>query len=325
MLLFVACTVPYISNEKFSFLSFLSLAVPILVAINFIFLLYWVLKRRRQFWLSFLVLVLGYLALGTFVKFNFSEEDVREDDLKVLSYNVRGFNKHKEMNNPNISEDIEAFINKEKPDIICFQEFGHLGKKEYLKEDYPYQYVDYIYRYDKVLLGIFSKFPIVQQDLICFPESLNNGAYADILYKNDTIRIYNIHLQSLGITPGKGIIKREPKDKLFKMISKNFRKQQEQAKMVAEHINSNSYNQILCGDFNNNQFSNAHKTIKGDKQDTFIEKGVGYGRTLNFHGMPMRIDFILADEAFEVKSHKNYDQEYSDHFPILASFELKSD
>ncbi len=324
LVLLIACAVPHISSEEFSFLSFLSLAVPLLVLINFLFLLYWMMKRRRQLWLSLVVLVFGYFSLGTFLKFKFYEEEILEEDLSVMSYNVRGFNKLGELDNPNIFEDTKAFVEKENPDIICFQEPDYQRKKEYLS-DYPYQYLEYIYMDGKVLLGIFSKYPIIKSDLICFPETVNNGAYSDILYKKDTIRIYNIHMQSLGVTPGSGTIRNSPKDKLFKKITRRFKLQQQQAKMVEEHMKSNKYKQILCGDFNNTQFSNTYKIIKGDKQDTFMEKGSGYGRTLNFHKVPVRIDFILADPAFEVKSHKNYDEEYSDHYPIMASFELKSD
>ena len=92
---------------------------------------------------------------------------------------------------------------------------------------------------------------------------------------------------------------------------------------IVEHIKGSPYPVILCGDFNNTQFSNAYQIVRGDKQDTFIEEGTGYGGTLNFRGLPVRIDFILADPTFEVQSHKNYDEKYSDHFPIMASFKLK--
>ncbi|MEP3209439.1 MAG: endonuclease/exonuclease/phosphatase family protein [Maribacter sp.] len=324
LLLLSACAVPYISDERFSFLSFLSLAVPVLVGINFVFLFYWLIQRRRQFWLSLFVLIFGYFSLGTFLTFKLTEEAVLEEDLSVMSFNVRSFNRFEQMDDPDIFENIKDFIDKEQPDIICFQETGYKRKNEYLK-NYPYQYLDYIYMKGKVLLGIFSKYPIIERDLICFPGSPNNAAYADILYQNDTIRIYNVHLQSLGVTPGKGNISNQPKDKLFKKVTRRFSIQQQQTKMVEEHMKANPYKQILCGDFNNTQFSNAYHTIKGDKQDTFIEKGVGYGRTLNFHGLPMRIDFIMADAEFKVKSHKNYNEKYSDHYPIMASFELDSD
>ncbi len=324
LLLLLACAVPHISNQKFAFLSFLSLAVPVLVGVNFLFLLFWGLKRRSQLGLSLFVLVFGYFSLGTFIKFNSSEAEALDEDLSIMSFNVRVFNKYGELDNPNVFEDIKAFIEKEKPDVVCFQEPNYTRKQEYLKE-YPYQYLEYMHINGKVLLGIFSKYPIIKSDFISFPGSVNNGAYADILYKKDTIRIYNVHMQSLGVTPGNGIILNSQKDKLFKKVTKQFKLQQQQAKILEEHMNLNDYKQILCGDFNNTQFSNTYKTMKGDKQDTFIEKGIGYGRTLKFHGLPVRIDFILADPEFTVKSHKNYDVEYSDHYPLMASFRLKSD
>lgn len=324
LLLLAACAVPYISNEKFSFLAFLSLAVPVLVGSNVLFLLYWMLKRRKQLRLSLFVLVFGYFVLGTFVKFNLSSEEAAQDDLSIMSYNVRGFNRFGQLESTTVFEDVKNLIDREQPDIICFQEVGYQRKKEYL-EDYPYHFLKYIGMNGKVLLGFFSKYPIVDSDLIDFPKSINNSAYADILYKNDTIRVYNIHLQSLGVTPGNGVLSRSPKDKLFKKISRKFKIQQQQAKILETHMASNTYKQILCGDFNNTQFSNVYRTIKGDMQDTFIEKGSGYGRTLYFHKVPLRIDFILADEDFEVKSHKNFDEKYSDHYPVMASFKLKSD
>jgi len=324
LLLLAACAVPYISNEKFSFLAFLSLTVPVLVGANVLFLLYWMLKKRKQLRLSLFVLVFGYFVLGTFVKFNTSSEIASKDDLKIMTYNVRNFNRFGHLESTTIFEDVKKLVDEEQPDIICFQESGYLRRKEYL-QDYPYQYLDYIYMKGKVLMGMFSKYPIVDRDLICFPDSPNNAGFIDVLYKKDTIRIYNVHLQSLGVTPGRTDLSEEPKDKLFKEISRKFKIQQQQAKMIETHMASNTYKQIVCGDFNNTQFSNVYKTIKGDLQDTFIEKGAGYGRTLYFHNVPLRIDFILADEDFEVKSHKNYDEKYSDHYPVMASFKLKSD
>lgn len=322
-LLLIACAVPYISSEKFSFLSFLSLAVPFLVGSNLVFLMYWIIRKKRQLWLSFFVLIFGYIVLGTFVSFNFSEEKVLEENLSVMSYNVRGFNKNRELDNPSVFEDVKSLIDKEDPDIICFQEVGYLRRKEYTK--YPYKFLKYINNPGKVLLGIFSKYPIVKSDLIDFPETSNNAAYADILYKKDTIRIYNLHLQSLKINPDPQILQKEPSDKLFKRLTKSFQKQQKQAKIIKKHCESTPYKKILCGDFNNTQFSSTYYTIKGDMQDTFVAKGSGYGTTYNFLSIPIRIDFILADQAFEVKVHKNYDDKLSDHYPVMASFAIKTE
>lgn len=108
------------------------------------------------------------------------------------------------------------------------------------------------------------------------------------------------------------------------MVAK-FEKQEEQANLVVRHMQSVPYKKIITGDFNNNQFSRTYHLIKGDNNDTFDEKGSGFGRTFIFHGVPARIDFILADPTFEVTSHKNFDVKYSDHYPIMASFRLNKD
>jgi endonuclease/exonuclease/phosphatase family metal-dependent hydrolase len=129
----------------------------------------------------------------------------------------------------------------------------------------------------------------------------------------------------LGITPGQGVLSKEPKDKLFKKVSHAFQKQVEQAKVVDTHLASSPYKTILCGDFNNGQYSNVYRIIKGNLQDTFLEAGNGYGHTYIFHGLPFRIDFIFASDSLAVKSHVNYDVEYSDHFPVMASFDLGID
>ena len=49
------------------------------------------------------------------------------------------------------------------------------------------------------------------------------------------------------------------------------------------------------------------------------------GKTYDFIKVPLRIDFILADKAFEVKSHKNYDEKLSDHYPVMASFSMRTE
>ena len=145
--------------------------------------------------------------------------------------------------------------------------------------------------------------------------------YVDILIKKDTLRIYNLHLQSLVVRPGS--FKREQPQRLFKRLSITVQKQQEQAKLVIEHSRSVNYKKIICGDFNNTQFSSVYKTIKGEMNDTFLEKGSGFGSTYNFKFLPYRIDFILADPEINIKSHKNFDVRLSDHTPVMASFRLK--
>lgn len=317
--LLLSCFVPFIPNDKAPIVAFFSLGIPILVFANLIFLLFWLLRRKKQGFLSLVVLAISYFSLSSFFMFRFSETAVEEDDLSVMTFNVRGFNKYQEIKNPNLFEELLDFIKTENPDVICFQEFNFRNRDDF--KAYKYRYLEYIKNKGKVTLAIYSKYPIINQGLLNFSESPNNAAFIDILYKNDTIRVYNLHLESLRIIPGAVARGQEQTAKLYKRVSHSFEKQQEQAELILASRKSTNYKTIVMGDFNGTEYSNVYKTIKGDDlKDTFKEKGKGYGRTYNFKYYPVRIDFILADERFEVVAHKNYDVRLSDHFPVMASF-----
>lgn len=270
--------------------------------------------------MSLSVLLLGYLTQGTFMKIFNSNDKIEDSDISLLTFNANGFKGLKWTNNPVSSEEIIAFINAQDADIACIQEFDHRKIKEF--EQYPYRYVNYIFSNEKrVVQSIMSKYPILQKGSLDFPNSKNNAIYADILIKEDTVRIYNLHLQSLSVRPGS--IKKEEPQRLFNRLDKSFQKQQEQAKLVQEHSMKVSHKKIICGDFNNTEFSSVYKSIKGDMNDSFHEKGSGLGSTYIFKFLPFRIDFILTDPEIEIKSHKNFDVRLSDHTPIMASFRLK--
>ena len=320
VLLLFSCVASYISVEKFSFLSVLSLGVPILVIINIFFLIYWLFRKKEQLLLSFSILLLGYFSLTSFFQFRFSEEDIAEEDLSIMSYNVREFNKNKGLQNPTVLKDIQNFIEIENPDIICFQEFDYLNRKKF--KQYPYSYVEHFRMKGRVIQGIFSKHPIISKGTLRFKNSANNASYIDILYKKDTIRIYNIHLESLRVKQNLKAITEEASGRLYTRLGKTFAKQQKQAELINTHRKSVSYKSIICGDFNNTQFSNVYKVIKSELNDTFDKKGTAYGRTFNFKYFPLRIDFILTDPAFEVSAHNNFDVKLSDHFPVMASIRL---
>ncbi|WP_298488484.1 endonuclease/exonuclease/phosphatase family protein [uncultured Maribacter sp.] len=329
LLLLLACVIPYFPVKLIPLFSFISLGVPALVVLNILFAIYWVFASFKRSLFLIFALVVGYLILGSFVQFRGESARDSKEDLKIMTFNSYGFqglggknDKAKEKEN---GINIIHFISKQNPDIICFQEFDYKRIRSGELDAYPYSYVDFEfgeYR-ERVVQAIYSKFPIVSKGNLNFPKSHNNGIYADILYEKDTLRIYNLHLESLGITPGKGVLSTKPPEKLYKQLGDVFKKQEEQALLVSEHARVVNFKKIICGDFNNGQYSRIYNLIRGNLKDTFEEKGSGYGRTFNFHGLPIRIDFILAEEELKVKSHKNFDVKYSDHFPVMASFSLE--
>ena len=91
-MLLLSYILPYIEPKKFAFLSVLSLGVPVLILVNLLFLLYWLLKVKKQLLLSLIVLILGYSNVISLYKFSASKQIDDTQNIAVMSYNVRLFN-----------------------------------------------------------------------------------------------------------------------------------------------------------------------------------------------------------------------------------------
>ncbi|MEZ4809117.1 MAG: endonuclease/exonuclease/phosphatase family protein [Allomuricauda sp.] len=323
----ISLVVPFVPVTAMPALSTISLMVPFLVFINAAFFIYWTLAKRKHLLLSGILLVLWYFILGPF--YQFSAGKIIEEEgktLSIMSFNARSFNELKQLDIKNVDSLILEFVTDKNPDILCFQECHYAMKRNNALGQYNYKFVDFMYgkHRGKVIQAIYSKYPIIKVDSIKFPDSFNNAIYADILFENDTIRVYNVHLQSFRIIPGLNTIKNEESSKLFERSRRVMLKQFEQANLIKEDMERNKYKKIVVGDFNNTQYSNAYQTIKGDMKDSYFEKGKGFGRTLDFSGFPLRIDYILTDPEFEVLSHQNFNEKLSDHYPVMATLQLPS-
>jgi len=276
----------------------------------------------RIAFLSLVVLLLSYFSLGSFFRIQLSGDSSKDTDLKVMTFNTRVFNRNKDFQSEDIPERIIAFVAEQDPDIICFQEFEYYYKDAFTK--YPYKHISYEEGRKKVMHAIFSKYPILKTSSLDFPNSSNEGVFSDIVYKSDTLRFYNLHLESFRVRPNAAAISSESSDKLFKRLSKSFGKQQDQADLVREHFETSPYPKVVCGDFNNTQSSYSYQKIKGEMLDSYLEKGNAFGKTFSFFGLPFRIDYVFVEPQIQVTSHKNYNIALSDHSPIVTTLRLSS-
>jgi endonuclease/exonuclease/phosphatase family metal-dependent hydrolase len=87
--------------------------------------------------------------------------------------------------------------------------------------------------------------------------------------EKDIIRVYNMHIQSIKISPDVNEIdenidamNQQKSQVLFRRISKAF-KQQQQAEIFKEHKIKCIYPMIICGDMNNSAYSYVYRSIKG--------------------------------------------------------------
>lgn len=322
VLLLLSYGLDYVPPKTFSLISVLSLSVPLLIVLNMVFGFYWLIKLKKQLLLSVVVLLVGYNHVLSFYKFSSESSIKSENTFTVMSYNVRLFNLYDWIDDKTIPTKIQDFIIKESPNIVCFQEYDS-------SVDLDFRFFPYIHQTKssaskKSELAILSTYEILNSGYIEFPNSANSAIYADVLIKSDTLRVYNVHLQSSGIDTNVNVetIDSEQSNKLLKRLGITFKAQQSQAELVATHVAKSPYKVLMCGDFNNTVYSYVYRILKGNLFDTFETAGKGFGNTFNFKYFPVRIDFILADKIFTAVTFQNYTVPYSDHFPILTELTL---
>ncbi len=312
-ILLLSYLLPFVSPNSMPAFGVLSLLVPVLIVLNFFFFIYWILKLKKQFFLSGLILGVGWLFSSPFYKIG-DKKILLNNDVKVMSYNVRMFNYYKWSKDSTITKKTFDFIADKNPDILCIQEFYASSKISF---SYPYKYIKTKSKTNKFGLAIYSKYKIINSGSLDFKNSANNAIFVDILKKKDTVRIYNIHLESLKINPNKENFGEKSSEKLFNRLKKAFQKQATQTEQFLAHEQQFTGKKIICGDFNNTAYSWVYKQISKHKKDAFIEAGHGVGKSFNYP-FPVRIDFILTDKSIDVHQYKTFNLKYSDHFPILA-------
>ena len=312
-LLLLSFLLPYISPAIIPVFAILSLFVPILLIINFVFTIYWLLKLKKQFLLSFIILFTGWFLAPPFYKIS-SNTSSLNSDLKVISYNVKTFDLFSNIKEIEKKQNGYDFIAEKNPDILVIQEYYKSKKVQF---SFPYKYLKFRSKISKYGMAIYSKFKILNAGSLNLENTGNNIIFADILKEKDTIRIYNTHFESLRIKPNQENFGEKNSGKLIQRVSQSFKKQALQAEVFLKHEKKWTGKKIVCGDFNNTPYSWMYTKISTNKKDAFIEAGKGFGQTYNYW-FPMRIDFILTDENAIVNQFSNYLEKYSDHYPIQA-------
>jgi len=321
ILLILSFFIPNLSPVDYGAISLLSLLVPALIIMNVVFMVYWmVVGFKKQFLQSFIVLVLCVFFLPKLYKFTQNNREVPANSLSILTYNVRKFNKYDWIKTDSVPYKISRFISSTNADVVLLQEFE---KNENFNLNYPYSYNHYsnhpaLKKLVQSGMATFSKYPIVATGSIGVNINSRFIIYTDIVKNKDTIRIFNIHLESLGVDPNQDYLGFEKSENLIKRIRNSFQQQELQIDTLNNSL-QNSYKKIIAGDLNNTAFSWAYKHLKGNFKDSFEQAGYGFGKTYSFKKFPLRIDYCFVDSSFTIKAHTNYSIKLSDHYPVMAT------
>lgn len=352
----------YVSPAKHIVLTFIGLALPVLLLTNLIVLIYWGI-RRRIWWIVPLVAILGNWGyLGRIVRFSTAPSST-EAALTLVTYNVDAFNR--DLTGYTCKE-MARYLQGLQADVICMQEFD--TTREFDMDSVKAAFADWGYyaipeapidsaalkgssaladsatyngssapvpRKSILQLAVFSKYPILEQQLIPYPDSKNCSLWCDISVNGKRIRVFNNHLQTTEVSRNKRILEKElTKDNtaateraLFQLadgLKENFVKRASQAEHVQRLIAASPYPVLVCGDFNSLPSSYTYRTIRGDKlKDGFQSCGHGYMYTFRYFKKLLRIDYILHSAEFKGTDYFSPEWDCSDHKAVVMRMEIE--
>ncbi|MBO5703720.1 MAG: endonuclease/exonuclease/phosphatase family protein [Bacteroidaceae bacterium] len=332
----------YIAPTYCSVLGLMGLTFPVFWALN---LLVWIVLlpfTRRISLIPLFGLIITASHAFDYCPINLPTS-VPENSIKVMTYNTHGFGNFGDISKTKDKEGrnkIALYMAEHNPDIIAYQEgvqpwslkqsiLPVMKKKKFNHDNISY---------DGFGIGCFSRFPIVDKEIIGEHDSIRAAVFKLLKNPNDTIFLVVTHLQSMGldtkdrnnfkhnldyITSDNKDFKARSMWQIIKKVASASQPRARQAQKVAQYIEAHANEKlIVCGDFNETPISYPYQKIinAGPLNDAFVESGRGIGRSFNKNGLVVRIDHILYNRN-HWKAHATKvmnDITLSDHYAVIT-------
>lgn len=307
----------------------IGLIFPGFIFINFCFLVFFAVFRRRYMLISLLGFVVSYSSVRTYWPLNISR-DVPPGSIKVMSYNVHNFasdNAPEGHDNPIL----EYIINSD-ADIVCLQEAVITDNLRDAVKD-VYNYVDSVRsKNGGDCLVLLSKYPIKSSERIEYESKNNVSAAFRVVVDEEIVTVINNHFETSGLSladragfkdmvkgnAGSDTVRVESK-RLAVKLGESAKIRAPQAEAVARYVRKCGKNVILCGDFNDNPISYTHRTLAKVLTDCYVESGNGPGISYHHNAIFVRIDNIMCSKLWQpYKCKVDRSIGCSDHYPIYC-------
>ncbi|HEY8781154.1 MAG TPA: endonuclease/exonuclease/phosphatase family protein [Mucilaginibacter sp.] len=344
--LIISYFAPTVDPKKVWEIAFFGLAYPFLLIANIIILMWWLLRGRWYWLVSFICIAGGWNVLNNTIGFHVPRAHSYAPNLNiihVMTYNVHDFKRYGSKNDISTKHEILDIISQQRPDIICFQEFYTRNQGEYDMRDSIVNIMGAAFYYfepiifnksEAIGIAIFSRFPIIGQGLIPLSDKKSENAciYIDVKKGGNKLRVYSVHLQSIRFDPEdykyiNNITRQGTPDmssarRLGSKLKNAFIKRSGQVVKIKEHTAHCPYPYIISGDFNDTPSSYAVNYMAKGLKNAFREKGYGFGRTYNGNFPNFQIDYVMASPQFEVLDYQIIEKKLSDHYPVRSDLSL---
>lgn len=322
---------PHVDPAENYWFSLFGLVYPVLLIANIFFIILWLIVDYRMTIISILTILIGINHVPGFYTIN-AVEAPTPGDLNVLSYNISNgayYDRYNNVVRTNLDSMIQAIGRVDDLDIITIQE-GSANVAAKFKKFMP----DYnVIRIKDRRTHIITKLPVIDSGLIDFGQKTNSCVWADVMYNNQKVRVYSIHLSSNNVTTRTNTLLQtgdvrerttwsSMKDLLRKYKNSAIQRSQ-QADLIIRDMERFDGPVLVCGDYNDTPMSYViHKMKKGLK-DSYVTAGSGYSWTFSGTIPLLRIDYILYSDDFNANKFSVLNQSFSDHYPIIGSYKLK--
>lgn len=324
----------FISPDKMWYFSLLGLVAPVIYVAVILSMLYWIIRWK---WMPVAVtavfVLLGLFHVPLYYKLDltkqYGEPQYDRNSIKVLTFNARFC--HNDSGASTV-DSVIRLVESLNPDIVCFQEYPTEQDKRQRIASRLNGYNACSHKIDgnPVSMECFSKYRIGSVREVPDLEGTGLGMSADLYINDDTVRVYNIHLQTTSVSPNDNayivhaeFISDSTREKRFVQIARGLRHNNalraQQAEVIRRDIADCALPVILCGDFNDVPVSYAYRTASKGLYDTFSKQGHMYAHTYRGFFNALRIDYIFASPYFETLSYDVVSTgDISDHYPVTV-------
>ena len=220
----------------------ISVFFPIIFIINFLFFIYWLIRFDLRLIYSLFFIVL-FANKPVFI-INSENKEESKDSFHLMSYNVRLFNHYQWLKIDSIPEKMSDYIKINQPDILTLQEYHN--DYEELFNHYPEKYFGL--NGENVGLAIFSKKELLNKGTLEDENGRLLAIYVDFIEKEDTLRVYNLHLKSYNLD----ILKlKADKKSLKEILNKTryaYKIQNNEIDLFIKHIKTSPYQNLISVD-----------------------------------------------------------------------------
>lgn len=314
----------YVGPKLFTWLAPLALAWPVIALWVIGWTLWYAIRRKWGTWIGLGILLSTWPQTnGTFA---WSMANSGGGDVHITTWNVHQWRNMEWTETSKTEEHMLKTLESLEADILVIQE-GRANTK-------PQAYLDSAYPFATPMqdqgMFICSKYPIKQWAFVPFKASYpghRGFMWADIQTPKGEVRVVNVHLVTTTFVAQDAEREKDSAGLSTSVLNSAYKltrtakiRDNQVSEMLQWAQAENRPPLVWAGDFNDAPTSHTYYRFL-DYQDAFTVCGSGFGSTYRgVWGLPLRIDWILSEDALTPISLHTTIQKESDHQPVSASF-----